>query len=47
MGGEQSGHIAGVGFDLYIRLVGEAVAAFRKQAGAGACQLALARSNLL
>ena len=25
LGGEQSGHIAGVGFDLYVRLVGEAV----------------------
>lgn len=29
LGGEQSGHIAGVGFDLYIRMVGEAVATFR------------------
>ncbi|GAA1356356.1 transcription-repair coupling factor [Arthrobacter rhombi] len=29
LGGEQSGHIAGVGFDLYIRLVGEAVATFK------------------
>jgi transcription-repair coupling factor (superfamily II helicase) len=29
LGGEQSGHIAGVGFDLYVRLVGEAVAQFR------------------
>lgn len=29
LGGEQSGHIQGVGFDLYIRLVGEAVAEFR------------------
>ncbi|HYN66027.1 MAG TPA: transcription-repair coupling factor [Ornithinibacter sp.] len=29
LGGEQSGHIAGVGFDLYVRLVGEAVATFR------------------
>jgi transcription-repair coupling factor (superfamily II helicase) len=29
LGGEQSGHIAGVGFDLYIRMVGEAVASFR------------------
>ena len=29
LGGEQSGHIASVGFDLYIRLVGEAVAEFR------------------
>ena len=27
LGGEQSGHIADVGFDLYIRLVGEALAA--------------------
>ncbi|XCB31053.1 transcription-repair coupling factor [Arcanobacterium hippocoleae] len=26
LGGEQSGHIAGVGFDLYIRMVSEAVA---------------------
>ncbi len=23
LGGEQSGHIAGVGFDLYLRLVGK------------------------
>jgi transcription-repair coupling factor (superfamily II helicase) len=29
LGGEQSGHIAGVGFDLYVRLVGEAVAEFK------------------
>lgn len=29
LGGEQSGHIEGVGFDLYIRMVGEAVAGFR------------------
>ena len=34
LGGEQSGHIADVGFDLYVRLVGEAVAEFR-QDGAG------------
>jgi transcription-repair coupling factor (superfamily II helicase) len=33
LGGEQSGHIAGVGFDLYIRLVGEAVEAFRRATG--------------
>jgi transcription-repair coupling factor (superfamily II helicase) len=33
LGGEQSGHIAGVGFDLYIRLVGEAVADFRGDGG--------------
>ncbi|WP_146904656.1 transcription-repair coupling factor, partial [Cellulomonas aerilata] len=32
LGGEQSGHIAGVGFDLYIRMVGEAVASFRGDA---------------
>jgi transcription-repair coupling factor (superfamily II helicase) len=31
LGGEQSGHIAGVGFDLYVRLVGEAVADYRSQ----------------
>jgi transcription-repair coupling factor (superfamily II helicase) len=31
LGGEQSGHIADVGFDLYVRLVGEAVAEFRGQ----------------
>ncbi len=29
LGGEQSGHIAGVGFDLYLRLVGEAVAQYQ------------------
>ena len=29
LGGEQSGHIEGVGFDLYVRMVGEAVADFR------------------
>ena len=29
LGGEQSGHIADVGFDLYVRLVGEAVNEFR------------------
>ncbi|MBW4719140.1 transcription-repair coupling factor [Saccharothrix obliqua] len=34
LGAEQSGHIAGVGFDLYVRLVGEAVEAFRRHAGA-------------
>ena len=30
LGGEQSGHIADVGFDLYVRLVGEAVSEFRQ-----------------
>ncbi|MFD2399057.1 transcription-repair coupling factor [Prauserella oleivorans] len=34
LGAEQSGHIAGVGFDLYVRLVGEAVDVFRRSAGA-------------
>ncbi len=33
LGAEQSGHIADVGFDLYVRLVGEAVEAFRRGAG--------------
>ncbi|GMA20574.1 transcription-repair coupling factor [Arsenicicoccus piscis] len=33
LGGEQSGHIAGVGFDLYVRMVGEAVADFRGDGG--------------
>ncbi len=32
LGGEQSGHIAEVGFDLYVRLVGEAVSEFRGEA---------------
>jgi transcription-repair coupling factor (superfamily II helicase) len=32
LGGEQSGHIADVGFDLYVRLVGEAVAEYRGEA---------------
>jgi transcription-repair coupling factor (superfamily II helicase) len=31
LGGEQSGHIEGVGFDLYVRMVGEAVQAFKGQ----------------
>ena len=29
LGGEQSGHIAGVGFDLYLRMIGEAVSDFK------------------
>ncbi|MFC8733024.1 transcription-repair coupling factor [Luteimicrobium sp. NPDC057192] len=33
LGGEQSGHIEGVGFDLYVRMVGEAVASFRGEGG--------------
>ncbi|WP_326551467.1 transcription-repair coupling factor [Micromonospora sp. NBC_01813] len=32
LGGEQSGHIEGVGFDLYIRMVGEAVQNFKGEA---------------
>ena len=34
LGGEQSGHIEGVGFDLYVRLVGEAVSAYKGEAQA-------------
>ena len=30
LGGEQSGHIADVGFDLYMRMVGEAVTEFKR-----------------
>ncbi|QDP98983.1 transcription-repair coupling factor [Microlunatus elymi] len=33
LGGQQSGHIADVGFDLYVRLVGEAVADYRGEGG--------------
>ncbi|MDP9806128.1 transcription-repair coupling factor (superfamily II helicase) [Trueperella bonasi] len=33
LGGEQSGHIAGVGFDLYIRMISEAVASMTGQDG--------------
>ncbi len=43
LGGEQSGHIADVGFDLYVRLVGEAVAEFK---GDGAEQLSEVRIEL-
>ncbi len=39
LGGEQSGHIAGVGFDLYVRLVGEAVAEFRDPGNKAAAEL--------
>ncbi|MCU1431100.1 MAG: mfd [Actinotalea sp.] len=41
LGGEQSGHIAGVGFDLYVRMVGEAVAAFRGDAPERAADVTL------
>ncbi|WP_042440060.1 transcription-repair coupling factor [Streptacidiphilus albus] len=38
LGGEQSGHIAGVGFDLYIRMVGEAVAEYRESVDNGGAE---------
>ena len=41
LGGEQSGHIAGVGFDLYLRMVGEAVAVFRGEEDEGQRELRL------
>ncbi len=41
LGGEQSGHIAGVGFDLYLRMIGEAVATFKGEDVAGANELSL------
>ena len=41
LGGEQSGHIAGVGFDLYLRMVGEAVAIFRGEEAEGPRELRL------
>ncbi|WP_431521159.1 transcription-repair coupling factor [Citricoccus muralis] len=39
LGGEQSGHIAGVGFDLYLRMVGEAVADFKGEEETGAAEV--------
>jgi len=41
LGAEQSGHIAGVGFDLYLRMIGEAVADFRGDASAEQTELRL------
>ena len=41
LGGEQSGHIAGVGFDLYLRMIGEAVATFRGEVAEGQTELRL------
>ncbi|MCH9729008.1 MAG: transcription-repair coupling factor [Actinomycetia bacterium] len=35
LGAAQSGHVAGVGFDLYVRLVGEAVEAYKAAYSAG------------
>ncbi|WP_251856475.1 transcription-repair coupling factor [Herbiconiux sp. L3-i23] len=41
LGGEQSGHIAGVGFDLYLRMIGEAVSDFRGDVAEGQTELRL------
>ncbi|MFV0374757.1 transcription-repair coupling factor [Microbacterium sp.] len=41
LGAEQAGHIAGVGFDLYLRMIGEAVAAFRGEEATGPAELRL------
>ncbi|WIE65726.1 transcription-repair coupling factor [Curtobacterium sp. MCLR17_036] len=41
LGGEQSGHIAGVGFDLYLRMIGEAVSQFRGDVAEGQTELRL------
>jgi transcription-repair coupling factor (superfamily II helicase) len=39
LGGEQSGHIADVGFDLYVRLVGEALAEYKGETETGAADV--------
>jgi transcription-repair coupling factor (superfamily II helicase) len=39
LGGEQSGHIADVGFDLYVRLVGEALAEYKDEVPAAASEV--------
>jgi len=41
LGGEQAGHIAGVGFDLYLRMIGEAVSTFRGDVAEGQTELRL------
>ena len=41
LGGEQSGHIAGVGFDLYLRMIGEAVSTFKGEETASTTELIL------
>lgn len=41
LGGEQSGHIAGVGFDLYLRMIGEAVAEFKGEDTSSPAELKL------
>ncbi len=43
LGGEQSGHIAGVGFDLYVRMIGEAV---RELKGGGPAERPEVRAEL-
>ncbi|HZC39676.1 MAG TPA: transcription-repair coupling factor [Streptosporangiaceae bacterium] len=43
LGGEQSGHIAGVGFDLYVRMIGEAVGELK---GTGPAERAEVRVEL-
>ncbi|MEX0429669.1 transcription-repair coupling factor [Nocardioides sp. DS6] len=46
LGGEQSGHIADVGFDLYVRLVGEAVDEFKRGPDGGPEELGEVRIEL-
>ena len=41
LGGEQSGHVAGVGFDLYLRMIGEAVNTFKGEESTGPVELVL------
>ncbi|MBC9926059.1 MULTISPECIES: transcription-repair coupling factor [unclassified Leucobacter] len=41
LGGQQSGHIAGVGFDLYLRMIGEAVSTFKGEDVSGSNELVL------
>jgi transcription-repair coupling factor (superfamily II helicase) len=41
LGAEQAGHIAGVGFDLYLRMIGEAVDQFRGEVAEGQTELRL------
>jgi len=41
LGAEQAGHIQGVGFDLYLRMVGEAISLFRNDMAPGQTELRL------
>ncbi|WP_119697109.1 transcription-repair coupling factor [Microbacterium halotolerans] len=41
LGADQAGHIAGVGFDLYLRMIGEAVSTFRGDETEGPTELRL------